>query len=388
MRSWGKAVAERPSADRLREVIAVFLKLGVIGFGGPAAHIAMMREEVVRRRRWLDDQRFLDLLGATNLIPGPNSTEMTIHLGYLRAGWPGLIAGGVSFVLPAMLIVLGLAWAYVRYGSTPAAGWVLYGVKPVVIALIVHALWELGRKAIHNVPTGLVGFGVLALSLLGVNEIALLFGGGLILMVVANRARLRPGAAAGLLPILGISLPAAPAVAFGLPILFLTCLKIGAILYGSGYVLLAFLRADFVVRLGWLTDPQLLDAIAVGQVTPGPLFTTATFIGYLLGRVPGAILGTLGIFLPSFLFVALSHPLIPRMRQSPWLGSLLDGVIAASLGLMAAVTLQIARASLVDLPTIFVALLSTLALVRWRVNSTWLVVGGALVGLAVHFVSG
>jgi chromate transporter len=381
-------MAERPPAGRLREVIAVFLKLGAIGFGGPAAHIAMMREEVVRRRRWLDDQRFLDLLGATNLIPGPNSTEMTIHLGYLRAGWPGLIAGGVSFVLPAMLIVLGLAWAYVRYGTTPAAGWVLYGVKPVVIALIVHALWELGRKAIHNVPTGLVGFGVLALSLLGVNEIALLFGGGLILMLVANRSRLRPGAAAGFLPILGISLPAAPAVAFSLPILFLTCLKIGAILYGSGYVLLAFLRADFVVRLGWLTDPQLLDAIAVGQVTPGPLFTTATFIGYLLGGVPGAILGTLGLFLPSLLFVALSHPLIPRMRESPWLGSLLDGVIAASLGLMAAVTLQIARASLVDLPTILLALLSTLALARWRVNSAWLVVGGALVGLAVHFLSG
>jgi chromate transporter len=369
-------------------VIAVFLRLGLIGFGGPAAHIAMMREEVVRRRRWLDDQRFLDLLGATNLIPGPNSTEMTIHLGYLRAGWPGLIAGGVCFVLPAMLIVLGLAWAYVRYGAAPAAGWMLYGVKPVVIALIVHALWELGRKAIRNAATAIVGLGVLALSLLGFNEIALLFAGGLILMLVANRARLRPGAAAGFLPILGISLPAASAVAFSLPILFLTCLKIGAILYGSGYVLLAFLRADFVVRLGWLTDPQLLDAIAVGQVTPGPLFTTATFIGYLLGGVPGAILGTLGIFLPSFLFVALSHPLIPRMRQSAWLGSLLDGVIAASLGLMGAVTLQIARASLVDAPTVLLALLSTLALVRLRVNSTWLVVGGALVGLAVRFLSG
>jgi chromate transporter len=380
-------VAERRSAGRLREVIAVFLKLGIIGFGGPAAHIAMMREEVVRRRRWVDDQGFLDLLGATNLIPGPNSTEMTIHLGYLRAGWPGMIAGGVSFVLPAMVIVLGLAWAYVRYGASPAAGWVLYGVKPVVIALIVHALWVLGRKAVHNVSTGIVGVGVLVLSLLGVNEIALLFGAGLILMVAANRDRLRPGAAAGLLPILGISLPAAPAMAFSLPILFLTCLKIGAILYGSGYVLLAFLRADFVVRLGWLTDPQLLDAIAVGQVTPGPLFTTATFIGYLLGGVPGAILGTLGIFLPSFLFVALSHPLIPRLRQSPWLGSLLDGVIAASLGLMAAVTLQIARASLVDLPTILVALLSTLAVARWRVNSTWLVVGGGLVGLAVRLLS-
>jgi len=374
--------------SRLREVIAVFLKLGLIGFGGPAAHIAMMREEVVRRRRWLDDQRFLDLLGATNLIPGPNSTEMTIHLGYLRAGWPGLIAGGVSFVLPAMVIVLGLAWAYVRYGSSPAAGWLLYGVKPVVIALIVHALWELGRKSIRNAATAIVGVGVLALSLLGFNEIALLFAGGLIVMLVANRARLRRGGLAGLFPVLGISLPVASAAAFSLPVLFLTCLKIGAILYGSGYVLLAFLRADFVTRLGWLTDQQLLDAIAVGQVTPGPLFTTATFIGYVLGGLPGAILGTLGLFLPSLVFVALSHPLIPRMRRSPWLGSLLDGVIAASLGLMAAVTLQIARASLVDVATVILALISTFALVRLRVNSTWLVAGGALAGLAVRFFAG
>jgi chromate transporter len=370
----------------LREVIAVFLKLGVIGFGGPAAHVAMMREEVVTRRRWLDDQRFLDLLGATNLIPGPNSTEMTIHLGYLRAGWPGLIAGGVSFVLPASLIVLSLAWAYVRYGSTPAAGWLLYGVKPVVIALIVHALWDLGRKGIRSALAAAVGVAVLVLSLLGINEIALLFGGGLIVMMVANRGRLRPGGAAGLIPLLGLSLPVAPVAAFSLPVLFFTCLKIGSILYGSGYVLLAFLRADFVTRLRWLTDQQLLDAIAVGQVTPGPLFTTATFIGYVLGGLPGAILGTLGLFLPSFVFVALTHPLVPRMRASPWLGSLLDGVIAASLGLMAAVTLQIARASLVDVPTILLALLSAVALVRLRLNSTWLVVGGALAGLAIRFL--
>lgn len=372
--------------SRLREVISVFLKLGLIGFGGPAAHTAMMRDEVVRRRRWLDDEQFLDLLGATNLIPGPNSTEMTIHLGYLRAGWAGFVAGGVAFVLPAVLIVLCLAWAYVRYGSTPAATWLLYGVKPVVIALIVHALWELGRKGIRNALTGAIGLGVLALSLLGINEIALLFGGGLAVMLAANRARLRPGSAAALLPALGLGIPAASAAAFSLPILFLTCLKIGSILYGSGYVLLAFLRADFVIRLGWLTDQQLLDAIAVGQVTPGPLFTSATFIGYLLGGVPGALLGTLGLFLPSFLFVALSHPLIPRMRRSPWLGSLLDGVIAASLGLMAAVTLQIARTSLVDIPTVLLALVSTAALVRFRVNSTWLVVGGALAGLAIRLL--
>jgi chromate transporter len=309
---------------------------------------------------------------------------MTIHLGYLRAGWPGLVAGGVSFVLPATLIVLCLAWAYVRYGSTPAAGWLLYGVKPVVIALIVHALWDLGRKGIRDGLTAAAGLVVLVLSLLGVNEIALLFGGGLIVMMVANRGRLRPGGVTGLIPLLGVGLPVVSAAAFSLPILFLTCLKIGSILYGSGYVLLAFLRADFVTRLGWLTDQQLLDAIAVGQVTPGPLFTSATFIGYVLGGIPGAVLGTLGLLLPSFVFVALSHPLIPRMRASPWLGSLLDGVIAASLGLMAAVTLQIARASLVDIPTILLALVSAVALVRLRLNSTWLVVGGALAGLAIR----
>jgi chromate transporter len=274
----------------------------------------------------------------------------------------------------------------VRYGSSPAAGWLLYGVKPVVIALILHALWDLGRKGIRNGLTAAVGVAVLLLSLLGVNEIALLFAGGLIVMIVTNRGRLRLGGAAGLIPLLGLSLPAAPAAAFSLPILFLTCLKIGSILYGSGYVLLAFLRADFVTRLGWMTDQQLLDAIAVGQVTPGPLFTTATFIGYVLGGLPGAILGTLGLFLPSFVFVALTHPLIPRMRASPWLGSLLDGVIAASLGLMAAVTLQIARASLIDIPTVVLALLSAVALVRLRLNSTWLVVGGALAGLAIRFL--
>jgi chromate transporter len=378
-------VAEPSRSARLREVITVFLKLGLIGFGGPAAHIAMMRDEVVRRRRWLDDQAFLDLLGATNLIPGPNSTEMTIHLGYLRAGWPGLLAGGLCFILPAMTMVLALAWAYVRFGSSPAAGWLLYGVKPVVIALIACALWDLGRKAIRTVPTALTGLAVLVLSFLGINEIVLLFAGGLfvVLATVGRGFRARLAAWAPLLP-LGISAAAAPA--FSLSLLFLTCLKIGAVLYGSGYVLLAFLRADFVTRLGWLTDQQLLDAIAVGQVTPGPLFTSVTFIGYLLAGLPGALLATVGMFLPSFVFVALTHPLVPRLRQSVWLGALLDGVIAASLGLMAAVTLHIARASLVDVPTVVLALLAAAALLRLRLNTTWLVIGGALAGLAIHLL--
>lgn len=381
---------EQASPGRLREVIALFLRLGFTAFGGPAAHIAILRDEVVRRRRWLDDQAFLDLLGATNLIPGPNSTEMTIHLGYLRAGWPGLIAGGVCFVLPATLIVMGLAWAYARYGSTPAAASLMYGIKPVVIGLILNALWALGRRAVKGWLTGAVGVAVLVLYFLGLNEIALLFAGGLVVMLAVNRRRLSkiPPLAVSF-PLLGLAAPAIAAAGFSLPILFVTCLKIGAVLYGSGYVLLAFLRADFVTRLGWLTDQQLLDAIAVGQVTPGPLFTSATFIGYLLGGVPGALLATLGIFLPSFLFVAASNPLIPVLRRSPWFGALLDGVNVASLGLIAAVTLQVGRASLIDWPTILLALVATLVLLRYKVNSTWLVLAGGIAGIviqALHFL--
>jgi chromate transporter len=377
--------ADRASPGRLREVIGLFLRMGFTAFGGPAAHIAIMRDEVVRRRRWLDDQAFLDLLGATNLIPGPNSTEMTIHLGFLRAGWPGLIAGGVCFVLPAMLIVMGLAWAYVRYGSTPAAASLMYGIKPVVIGLIVNALWALGRRAVKGWLTGAVGVAVLVLYFLGLNEIALLFAGGLVVMLAANLRRLaKASPAAAVLPLLSLGGPAIAAAGFSLPLLFLTCLKIGAVLYGSGYVLLAFLRADFVTRLGWLTDQQLLDAIAVGQVTPGPLFTSVTFIGYLLGGLPGALLATVGIFLPSFVFVAASNPLIPVLRRSPWFGGLLDGVNVASLGLMAAVTVQVGRASLIDWPTVLLALVATVALLRFKVNSTWLVLGGGIAGILIH----
>lgn len=381
--------AERASPGRLKEVIALFLRLGFTAFGGPAAHIAILRDEVVRRRRWVDDQTFLDLLGATNLIPGPNSTEMTMHLGYVRAGWPGLIAGGTCFVLPAMLMVIGLGWVYQRYGTTPEVGWLLYGIKPVVIGLILNALWALGRRAVKGRLTAVVGAVVLGLYLLGYNEIALLFAGGVVVMLASNLHRLRkipPGAA--LLPAMGLATPlaAASASGFSLPLLFVTCLKIGAVLYGSGYVLLAFLRADFVTRLGWLTDQQLLDAIAVGQVTPGPLFTSATFIGYLLGGVQGALLATLGIFLPSFVFVAISNPYVPRLRRSPWFGGLLDGVNVASLALMAAVTLQVARASVVDWITALLGIAATVLLLRFKVNSTWLVLAGGLVGLLVHWL--
>jgi chromate transporter len=378
----GGNMAEGHLSKRLIELALLFLKLGFTAFGGPAAHIGMLHDEVVKRRKWLDDQQFLDLLGATNLIPGPNSTEMCIHIGYLRAGWAGLIVAGTCFILPAMLIVMAIAWAYVQYGATPAAGWLLYGIKPVVIAIILKALWELGQKAVKGVMTALVGVAVFGLYFLRFNEIFLLFAGGLLVMLVANLKRLKTSEIKLLLPPLTLlGLPVVASTAFSLPVLFLTFLKIGSVLYGSGYVLLAFLRADFVDRLGWLTDQQLIDAIAVGQITPGPLFTSATFIGYILGGVPGAVLGTLGIFLPAFVFVAISNPLIPKMRQSPWLSSLLDGVIIASLGLMAAVTVEIARAALVDPLTIGLALVALVLLLRFKLNATWLVLGGALVGL-------
>lgn len=372
-----------PTRENLREVALLFLRLGFTAFGGPAAHIAMMHDEVVRRRKWLNEQHFLDLIGATNLIPGPNSTEMAIHVSFLRAGWLGLIVGGACFIGPAMLIVLALAWAYVEYGATPAAEWLLYGVKPVVIAVILQALWVLGRRAVTGWLLGVVALGVLVLYFLGFNEILLLFGGGLIVMVAQNVQRWRGlNGIAWAAPLGALGLPALATASFSLATLFFTFLKIGAVLYGSGYVLLAFLRNDFVLRLGWLTDQQLLDAVAIGQLTPGPVFTTATFIGYVLGGTSGALLATLGIFLPSFVYVAISNPLIPRLRQSPLVSGLLDGVNAAAVGLMAAVTWQLGRASVVDPLTALITLTAGVLLLRYQVNTTWLIAGGALVGLA------
>jgi chromate transporter len=373
------------SQQHLDEVVKFFLRLGFTAFGGPAAHIAMMHDELVRRRKWLDEQRFLDLLGATNLIPGPNSTEMTIHLGFIRAGWTGLVAAGVCFILPAVLIVLALAWAYVRFGTTPAADWLLYGVKPVVIAIVAQALWGLGRKAIKGPLTALVGLAVLVLYFLQFNEIALLLAGGLAVMVGQNWSRLRTGKGLPIIALLpGLNLPVQAAAPVNLLTLFLTFLKVGSVLYGSGYVLLAFLRSDLVVRLGWLSDQQLIDAIAIGQVTPGPVFTTATFIGYVLAGLPGAVLATLGIFLPSFIFVALSNPLIPHVRNSAWAGGMLDGVNVASLGLMAAVTWQLGRGSLIDPVTVLLAVIAAVLLLRYNVNSTWLILGGAAAGFVAN----
>ena len=373
---------------RAGEVARLFLKLGVIGFGGPAAHIALMEDEVVRRRRWLTREQFLDLLGATNLIPGPNSTEMAIHVGFVRAGWPGLVAGGACFILPAMLITMGLAMAYSRYGRLPEAGWILYGVKPVIIAVVVQAVWGLARKAIGTPLAAATALAVLVLALRGANEVALLFAAALGLPLL--RGVVTAGNARTLVPpgLLGLAFAGpsalAPATAAGagplLPQLALVFLKVGSILFGSGYVLLAFLRPDLVERTGWLTDGQLLDAVAVGQFTPGPVLTTATFVGYLLARVPGAIVATVAIFLPSFVFVALSSPLIPRLRRSTWAGGFLDGANAASVALMALVTWQLGRAAIVDWMTAALALAAAGLLLATRLNSAWLVAGGALAG--------
>lgn len=387
-----------PSPDAkgpVREVALLFLRLGAVAFGGPAAHIAMFRDEVVTRRKWISNQHFLDLLGATNLIPGPNSSEMALHVGYVRAGWRGLLAAGLGFALPATLIVLALAVLYVEYGTTPAAEWLLYGIKPVVIAIIAQAMWGLLRTAVKGRLLAVIGAAVFALYLLGFNEIALLFGGGAIYMLVRNAARLRhlrSGIGASAVASLGVPgallAPAASSsVTFSLGTLFLTFLKIGAVWYGSGYVLLAFLRNDFVERLGWLTSQQLLDAVAIGQVTPGPLFTTATFIGYVTGGLPGALLATVGIFLPSFVFVLATNPFIPRLRRSPWLSGLLDGVNVAALGLMAAVTLELGQDALRDGVTVALAASAAVLLVRFKINSTWLILGGGIIGLARSLLS-
>jgi chromate transporter len=378
--------SDRPARTTLAELALLFARLGATAFGGPAAHIALMRDEVVRRRQWLSEERFLDLLGATNLIPGPNSTEMAIHIGWERRRWSGLVVAGLAFILPAMLLTAVFGWAYVRFGSLPSAGWLLYGVKPVILGVVVQAIWGLAPRAARTAGLRVLAALSAVLAIWGINELALLFGSGA-LAVLASRAARRAqtrGAFRPLLPVLPLAVGAGALSGVTLPSLFWVFFKIGSVLFGSGYVLLAFLRADLVQRLGWLTEAQLIDAIAVGQVTPGPVFTTATFIGYVLAGPSGALVATAGIFLPAFIFVALSGPLVPRLRASPLAGAFLDGVNVASLALMAVVTLQLGRAALVDVPTVALAGLSALLLVRFQPNATWLVLGGAAAGWGVH----
>lgn len=369
------------SPTTLRELAWLFGKLGFTAFGGPAAHIAMMEDEVVRRCRWMTHVRFLDLLGATNLIPGPNSTEMAIHIGHDRAGWTGLVVAGACFILPAVLIVSAVAWVYVRYGALPEIAGVMYGIKPVIIAVVIQALWGLGKAAVKTPFLAVVGVASVAANLAGVNELIVLLAAGL--AVAAGRRVRAPSTSSWLpLPLLGAGATGATATSFGLWPLFLFFLKVGSVLFGSGYVLLAFLRSDLVEHLHWLTESQLLDAVAVGQVTPGPVFTTATFIGYVLGGAPGAGVATIGIFLPAFVFVAVSGPLLPRLRRSRTAGAVLDGVNVASLALMAVVTLQLGRAAIIDIPTALLAAASAAVLIWFRPNSAWLVLAGGVLGAA------
>lgn len=388
----------------LKELALFFLRLGVTAFGGPAAHIAIMEDELVRRRKWLSREKFLDLLGASSLIPGPSSSELAIHIGYLRAGWAGLVIGGVCFIFPAAILVGIIAWAYVRFGHLPQVAAVLYGVKPVVIAVILQALWGLGRTAVKSWVLAIAGFACVALSFAQVNVLIILFGTGAVLagihtlsssraenqttgaltIVPAWRAA-RPGLAR-MFPWVGVT--GATAAIPGMWTLFLVFLRIGSIVFGSGYVLLAFLRADLVVHRAWMTDAQLVDAVAIGQVTPGPVFTTATFLGYLLRGPVGALVATAGIFLPAFILVAASGPLIPLIRRSATAGVFLDGVNVASLALMAAVSYQLGRSAIVDWLTALLVIASAVLLLRFRINSAWLVLGGAATGIAAGLIRG
>jgi chromate transporter len=402
-------LATERGADRvsLGALAAVFLKLGTIAFGGPAAHISLMEEEFVRRRQWMTEQEFLDRFGAANFIPGPSSTEMAIYIGHVKRGWPGLIVAGCCFIIPAAILVCAIAAAYVRYGALPQVGGVFYAIKPVVIAVVLQAFWKLQQTAVKTKTLGAIGVLSVILLLLGVDNLLVLLCAGVIaaLPIVFERLKRKPAAAsAGILPlairpnaiatglaslkpkIAGLGFVAAAtgaAVPFGLWRLFLTFLKIGSVLFGSGYVLLAFLRSDFVAHLHWLTEKQVLDAVAAGQVTPGPVFTTATFVGYLVGGLPGAIVATVAVFLPGFLLVAVSGPLIPKIRRSAVAGAVLDGVIVGSLALMGVVTWQLGRAALIDPLTIAIACISVVLLFALRVNAVWLIAAAAIVG-AIH----
>ena len=381
-----------------REVAALFLRLGFTAVGGPAAHIAMIRDEVVERRRWMTDQDFVDLLAIVNLVPGPNSTEMAISVGYMRAGWRGLLAAGICFIAPAMLIVMTLAAVYVRYGALPQVQALFYGIQPAVIAIVAVAVWRLGRTVIKGLWPLVLAAMIIVPYLLGVNVLILLIAGGLLTLTEHWLEARRQG----IIPVVLLSLPgvqgyagrlaglaalvATAAVPFSYTTLFLTFLKIGAVLYGSGYVLLAFLRSDFVLRLQWLTDQQLLDAISVGQFTPGPVFTTATFIGFILGGIPGGLVATAGIFLPSFVFIALIHPIAARLRANPWTSTVLDGVNVAAVALMAGVLLQLTQSALVDVFTVVLAAAALVVLLRFHINSAWIILAGALAGLAHYWL--
>lgn len=375
-----------PNKAQLKEIAAAFLRLGFTGFGGAAAHIAMMEQEFVRRRKWLSREDFVDRVGAVSLLPGPSSTELAIYLGELRGGIAGLLIAGCSFILPSAVMVGALAWAYQKYGSAPQIGAVLFGVKPIVVALIVQAVWSLARVAVKSIELAVLAAVALGLAAMHVSAVALLIGTG-VAWIVAGRFAGKRGekAASGML----LQGGAATAGSMSLPSVlgvFLYFVKLGAVVFGSGYVLLALLRADMVEHLHWLTENQLLDAIAVSQGTPGPFFTVATFVGYVILGWKGAVLATLGMFLPAFAFVAVTAKYLPRLRKSPIAGAFLDGVNAAAVALMAFVGWQFARETLLSATTIGMAVVAAVLVMRFRVNSAWLILGGAVAGIAVRML--
>jgi chromate transporter len=367
---------------KLGEIATQFLRLGFVAYGGPAAHIAMMEEEFVRRRKWVTRERFLDLIGAVNLLPGPSSTELAIYLGEIRGGLAGLIVAGACFILPAAILVVALAWAYLRFGSVPQIAGLLFGIKPVVVALLAQAIWNLARTAIKSVALACLAVLVVVLAFLQLPTLVLLIGAGLAWMFFREGKRFLRGPS----PSLGLLLPGAASVLPGSAAVFLYFLKIGAVLFGSGYVLLAVLHADLVVKLHWLSNAQLLDAIAVSQATPGPFFTVATFIGYILAGWRGAALATVGMFLPAFIYVAVTARFLPQIRKSPLAGAFLDGVNAAAVALMAFVGWQFTRGSLTNLPAILIAAVSVILVFRYKVNSAWMVLGGAVAGILLQLL--
>lgn len=373
------------------EIAGLFFKLGVIGFGGPAAHIAMMEEEVVKKRGWMSREQFLDLVGVTSIIPGPNSTEMAIHVGYLRGGFLGLLVAGLCFILPAVTITTVFAWLYMSFGAVPQVAWLLYGIKPAVLAVILGALWRLGSKALKGWRLTFLGIAVMFVALTEFSGIFALLGGGVLGMFWLRMSQREEGSDQVMvaLPLVGsaasILAGVAPVGGPSLLALGLFFLKIGSILYGSGYVLLAFLEEELVLQYAWMTHEQLLDAIAIGQFTPGPVLSTAAFIGYVVtgGSLAGALVAAGAIFLPSFIFVAALNPLLPRLRESAWVSAFLDAVNVCAVGLLAAVTLELGYLSLDEWPKYVIAGVAAV-LGLWRgVGAVWLVVGGAIAGWLV-----
>lgn len=370
---------------QIKEIAKLFLKLGFIGFGGPAAHIAMMQQEVVVKKKWMSEQHFLDLLGATNLIPGPNSTEMAIHIGYDKGGWKGLIFAGLCFILPAVFITGIFAWLYQQYGQLPEVQPFIYGIKPAIIAIIIGAVFPLAKKSVKSTFLAVVGILVLVLSLFGISEIYLMFGAGLLAMglysIQSKRNTLQ-----SFIPLAFLQIAQSPLLSETNTKLFWIFLKIGAILYGSGYVLFAFLDTELVAT-GLLTRQQLMDAIAVGQFTPGPVFSSVTFIGYQINGLSGAVISTIAIFLPSFILVALLNPLMKKMRQSKGLSIFLDAVNVASVAIIVAICLTMGKETITDWRTILIAMISAIVVFKFKkINSAFVVIGGALLGYLFNLI--